>query len=159
VLPVIGSCASVFPQRLVLPLVYLLPRLDGQILVIARSADAAFALAAAIEAAVPGRPVGITSSSSAACDRAGIVPPANFHCVRHTAASLTIMGGAPLMVVAINLGHADTRMVERHYAHLAPSFVADAIRAAAPRFGMPVSGTVLPLSRHSKRGAFPAESE
>jgi hypothetical protein len=41
----------------------------------------------------------------------------------------------PLMVVAKNLGHADTRMVERHYGHLAPSFVADAIRAGAPRFG------------------------
>ena len=40
----------------------------------------------------------------------------------------------PLMVVAKNLGHADTRMVERHYGHLAPSYVADAIRAGAPRF-------------------------
>jgi integrase len=39
-------------------------------------------------------------------------------------------------VVAKNLGHADTRMVERHYAHLAPSYIAQAIRAGAPRFGM-----------------------
>jgi hypothetical protein len=38
------------------------------------------------------------------------------------------------MVVARNLGHADTRMVERHYGHLAPSYIADAIRAAAPTF-------------------------
>jgi hypothetical protein len=45
------------------------------------------------------------------------------------------MAGMPLMVVARNLGHADTRMVERHYGHLAPSFIADAIRASAPRFG------------------------
>jgi integrase len=45
------------------------------------------------------------------------------------------MAGAPLQVVAANLGHADTRMVERHYGHLAPSFVADAIRAGAPKFG------------------------
>ena len=51
------------------------------------------------------------------------------------------MNGAPLMVVAKNLGHTDTRMVEKHYGHLAPSFVADAIRAAAPRFG-PVSRRV-----------------
>ena len=49
---------------------------------------------------------------------------------------------APLMVVAKNLGHVDTRMVERHYGHLAPSFVADAIRAAAPRFGMVESSNV-----------------
>jgi integrase len=60
----------------------------------------------------------------------------SFHGLRHTHASLLVMGGAPLMVVARNLGHVDTRMVERVYGHLAPSFVADAIRAAAPRFGM-----------------------
>jgi integrase len=46
------------------------------------------------------------------------------------------MNGAPLFVVAKNLGHSDTRMVEKHYGHLAPSYVADAIRAAAPRFGI-----------------------
>ena len=28
------------------------------------------------------------------------------------------------MVVARNLGHADTRMVEKHYGHLTPSYVA-----------------------------------
>ena len=32
-------------------------------------------------------------------------------------------------------GHSDTRMVEKHYGHLAPSYIADAIRAGAPRFG------------------------
>ena len=46
------------------------------------------------------------------------------------------MGGVPLMVVAKNLGHVDTRMVEKHYGHLAPSYIADAIRAGAPRFGI-----------------------
>ncbi len=70
------------------------------------------------------------------CDRASINPPANFHVLRHTYASITIMNGAPLLVVARNLGHADTRMVERHYGHLAPSYIANAIRAAAPRFGI-----------------------
>ena len=69
-----------------------------------------------------------------ACKRAKINPPASFHVLRHTWASLAIMAGAPLMVVARNLGHADTRMVERHYGHLAPSYIADAIRAAAPKF-------------------------
>ena len=48
---------------------------------------------------------------------------------------LAVMGGMPLMVVARNLGHADTRMVERHYGHMSPDFVADAIRKSAPRFG------------------------
>jgi integrase len=71
-----------------------------------------------------------------ACNRAKIKPTASFHVSRHTWASLAVMAGAPLMVVARNLGHADTRMVERHYSHLAPSFIADAIRAAAPKFGI-----------------------
>jgi len=35
--------------------------------------------------------------------------------------------GAPLMVVARNLGDADTRMVEKHYGHLATSYVREAI--------------------------------
>jgi site-specific recombinase XerD len=71
----------------------------------------------------------------AACVAATINPPANFHCLRHTYASHTIMNGAPLMVVAKNLGHADTRMVEKHYGHLAQSLITDAIRAAAPGSG------------------------
>jgi integrase len=71
-----------------------------------------------------------------ACERAKIEPAVSFHILRHTWASLAVMAGAPLMVVARNLGHADTRMVERHYGHLAPSFIADAIRSAAPTFGI-----------------------
>jgi integrase len=71
-----------------------------------------------------------------ACKQAKIRPPVSFHILRHTWASLAVMAGAPLMVVARNLGHADTRMVERHYGHLAPSYIADAIRAAAPKFGI-----------------------
>jgi integrase len=63
------------------------------------------------------------------------VPPLNFHALRHTWASLSVMGGMPLMVVAKNLGHADTRMVERHYGHLAPSYVAEAVRKHPPKFG------------------------
>jgi hypothetical protein len=43
-----------------------------------------------------------------------------------------VMDGVPLLVVARNLGHADTRMVEKHYGHLATSYVREAIRAATP---------------------------
>ena len=70
-----------------------------------------------------------------AVQRAAIKPRITFHGLRHTWASLAVMSGMPLMVVARNLGHADTRMVEHHYGHLAPSFIADAIRKHAPRFG------------------------
>ena len=70
-----------------------------------------------------------------ACQRAKIEPPINFHALRHTWASLATMNGVPLFIVAKNLGHSDTRMVEKHYGHLAPSYIADDIRAGAPRFG------------------------
>jgi integrase len=71
-----------------------------------------------------------------ACGRAAITPPVGFHRLRHTWASLAVMGGVPLMIVAKNLGHASTAMVERHYGHLAPSYVDEAIRAGAPRFNV-----------------------
>jgi integrase len=83
--------------------------------------------------------------------RAKISPAANFHVTRHTWASHAVMNGVPLLVVAKNLGHSDTRMVEKHYGHLAPSYVADAIRAGAPRFGFgkAAKGTVTPLRKAS----------
>jgi integrase len=70
-----------------------------------------------------------------ACQNARIKPAVGFHILRHTWASLAVMNGTPLIVVAKNLGHRSTKMVEKHYGHLAPSFIADAIRKGAPRFG------------------------
>ncbi len=49
------------------------------------------------------------------------------HLVVTTYASLSTMA-VPLLMVAKNLGHADTRIVEKHYGHLAPSYIVDAIR-------------------------------
>jgi integrase len=80
-----------------------------------------------------------------ACARAKLDPAINFHGLRHTYASHAVMNGAPLLVVAKNLGHADTRMVERHYGHLAPSYVADEIRKAAPRFRVPTDSKLRSL--------------
>jgi integrase len=71
-----------------------------------------------------------------ACARAK-VKPVGFHQLRHTWASHAVMNGMPLMVVARNLGHATTIMVERHYGHLAASYVDEVTRAHAPRFGLP----------------------
>jgi integrase len=81
-----------------------------------------------------------------ACERAKIKPRISFHGLRHTWASLAVMNGVPLLVVAKNLGHADTRMVEKHYGHLAPSYVAEAIRAGAPRFGLTKKSNVRSLA-------------
>ena len=38
-----------------------------------------------------------------------------------------------------------TRMVEKHYGHLAPSFITVAIRAGAPRYGIAAGKRVVPL--------------
>src|SRR5207249_11032512 len=43
--------------------------------------------------------------------------------------------GVPLQVVASALGHADARMTEKHYAHLAPSHVAQLIQDNLPQLG------------------------
>lgn len=84
-----------------------------------------------------------------ACRAASIVPAIGFHGLRHTWASLSVMGGMPLILVARNLGHTDTRMVERHYGHLVEDFVTTEIRKSAPRFGAVPPSPVVPLVRAS----------
>lgn len=78
---------------------------------------------------------------AAACKAAKIDPPISFHDLRHTYASSLAMRGVPLQVIAEALGHADTRITQRHYAHLLPSYVADTIRANVPEIGV-TSGNV-----------------
>ena len=78
-------------------------------------------------------------------EHAKLKPPITFHGLRHTWASLSVMAGVPLMVVAKNLGHMDTRMVEKHYGHLAPSYIAEAIRAGAPKFNIKPDKKVVAL--------------
>jgi integrase len=68
-----------------------------------------------------------------ACRRAAIEPAVGFHVLRHTHASILAMQAVPMAVIARQLGHSDTRMTERHYAHLAPNYVSDTIRANFPR--------------------------
>ena len=70
-----------------------------------------------------------------ACKNAEIAPAISFHVLRHTHGSLLAMQGVPMPVIAQQLGHADTRMTEKHYAHLSPSYVADTIRQNFPALG------------------------
>ena len=81
-----------------------------------------------------------------ACEHAR-VEPAGFHTARHTWASHAVMNGMPLLVVARNLGHKDTRMVEYHYGHLANDFVTEAIRAGAPVYGAKTNSKIAPVRR------------
>jgi integrase len=82
-----------------------------------------------------------------ACERAKIKPAISFHVLRHTYGSTLAMRGVPMGVIAEQLGHADTRMTEKHYAHLAPSYVADTIRAHFPTLGIAGDAPVLPMKR------------
>jgi integrase len=87
--------------------------------------------------------------------RAKLDPPATFHLLRHTYASTLAMKGVPMGVIAAQLGHADTRMTERHYAHLAPSYVSDTIRNALPALGIVFEASIVP-TREAARQQRPA---
>jgi integrase len=80
-----------------------------------------------------------------ACNHAKIKPAISFHILRHTHGSTLAMRGVPMGVIAEQLGHSDTRMTEKHYAHLAPSYVADTIRAHFPTLGIAEDDDVVPL--------------
>ncbi len=61
------------------------------------------------------------------------------------------MNGVPLLVIAKNLGHSDTRMVEKHYGHLAESYNTEVIRAGAPRYGVVPDKSVTRLTPRERR--------
>ena len=83
----------------------------------------------------------------AAAAEAASVENVTFHTMRHTYASNLAMRGVPMSVIANALGHSSTRMVESHYAHLSPSYVADTIRANLPKLGISLAGNVTPIRR------------
>jgi len=83
----------------------------------------------------------------AAAAKAAKVKDATFHILRHTYASNLAMQGVPMSVIANVLGHSTARMTERHYAHLAPDYVAETIRANLPKLGIVVEGNVTTI-RH-----------
>ena len=68
-----------------------------------------------------------------ACQVAGIDPPVSFHILRHTYGSFLAKRAVSLQVIAKLLGHSDTRMTEKHYAHLQPDYVAQMVRENLPQ--------------------------
>ena len=71
----------------------------------------------------------------AACKAAGL-EPVGFHDLRRTYGARLARKGVPMAVIAEALGHADERITRKHYAHLAPSYVAQTIREAAAGLGI-----------------------
>ena len=89
----------------------------------------------------PWGPGNQTKPFRAACERAGLGGDVLFHSCRHTWASLSIIAGMPMLVVAGNLGHMrggrpHTAEVERTYGHLSQDFTAQALRDFSPKFGV-----------------------
>lgn len=69
-----------------------------------------------------------------ACTTAKIEPSLRFHELRHTYASLLAQAGADLLTISKLLGHADTRITSKHYAHLCDRTLANAVNQFLPRF-------------------------
>jgi len=60
----------------------------------------------------------------------------SFHDLRRTYGARLALRGVPMAVIAEAMGHKDERITRRHYAHLAPSYVADTVRAAISGMGI-----------------------
>lgn len=77
-----------------------------------------------------------------------------FHELRHTYASMLVNSGVPLKVIAEQLGHVDTRMVEEHYGHLCQTAKRDTIRALSPMrlTGQPLQRPKAKMSDLKKAG-------
>jgi integrase len=66
----------------------------------------------------------------AALDAAGIIVPrgTGLHACRHTYCSWALMRGLSPMALAKNLGHSDTKQIERVYGHFTRDFALAATR-------------------------------
>jgi integrase len=70
-----------------------------------------------------------------ACATAKIDPPVEFRQLRTSYGSLLLNADAPLSTISELLGHKDTRMTRRHYAHLLSEKLKETVEARLPRFG------------------------
>jgi integrase len=71
----------------------------------------------------------------AGCAAAGI-ERVSFHALRHSYASNAAMDGVPSIMIAAALGHSDTRITERNYAHLDPKGVRETLRSLRKPLGL-----------------------
>lgn len=69
-----------------------------------------------------------------ACKSAKIEPAISFHELRHTFASMLAQLGVDLLTISKLIGHSDTRITSRHYAHLCDKTLTDAVKKL-PSFG------------------------
>lgn len=81
-----------------------------------------------------------------ACNVARITPSVGFHELRHTYASFLANAGADLLTISKLLGHADTRITSRHYAHLCDKTLRNAVEKYLPDLGAEPESKVTPIN-------------
>ncbi|MGC2517860.1 MAG: tyrosine-type recombinase/integrase [Burkholderiales bacterium] len=81
-----------------------------------------------------------------ACKVAKIKPAVSFHELRHTYASYLAQAGVDLLTISKLLGHADTRITSKHYAHLADRTLAAAV-TKLPSFAVNRSAIVAAVDK------------
>lgn len=79
-----------------------------------------------------------------AFDRAKI-DKTTFHDLRRSYGARLARAGVPMAVIAEALGHKDERITRKHYAHLAPSYVSETVRAAVSGLGIVEKSNVVSL--------------
>ncbi|MCA3002792.1 MAG: tyrosine-type recombinase/integrase [Burkholderiales bacterium] len=82
-----------------------------------------------------------------ACKVAKIAPSIGFHELRHTYASFLANAGADLLTISKLLGHADTRITSRHYAHLCDKTLRNAVDKFLPSLTAEPKTKVTPIKR------------
>jgi integrase len=82
----------------------------------------------------PWTAIRVSRALRAACAAAKIGPPIQFRQLRTTYGSLLLNADAPLSTISELLGHKDTRMTRRHYAHLLSEKLKETVDEKLPTF-------------------------
>jgi integrase len=80
-----------------------------------------------------------------AFDRAGI-DKTTFHDLRRSYGARLARAGVPMAVIAEAMGHKDERITRKHYAHLAPSYVSETVRAAVAGLGIGEKSNIISIA-------------
>ncbi len=84
-----------------------------------------------------------------AFDRAKI-DKTTFHDLRRSYGARLARAGVPMAVIAEALGHKDERITRKHYAHLAPSYVSETVRAAVSGMGIMETTNLVSIAGQAK---------
>lgn len=86
------------------------------------------------KAGAPWTPMRVSRALRQACHDAKIDPPIQFRQLCTTYGSLLLNADAPLNTIPELLGHKDTRMTRRHYAHLLSDKLKETVDERLPTF-------------------------